>query len=252
MSTNFTLDEQLQQYLDGTMPSTEIADFEKEIQDSKDLQNKLEFLKLAKYGVTHTAIRADVKRIHEQFTATTKQELVATKKTNKKWYAYIAAAAAVAILVFFVWNKMPAHKAETADTLYASSYKHYELGTTRGTTTAIATLYTDKKYAAVIAQYTVTSNATIEERFLAAMSYYELEQIDNCNQLLQGITDYNQKNNTILYKEDIEYYQGMGYLKQGKINEAVAVLNPIAANKKHAYSDRITETFIESLQKLKP
>jgi hypothetical protein len=252
MYTNFTLDEKLQEYIDGGLDTATRTDLEAELQQSKELQARVENLRLAKYAIQHTALHAHVKRIQEQYNMTNTAKVITINKTksSKKWMAYVAAAA-VAILLFFVVHNTLTKSAPTADSLYAATFKQYTISTTRATTTPLHSLFVAKKYKALVTQIATNTSPTVEEQFLAAMSYYELGETEKINTLFQSIAAYNAKNNTILYKDDMEYYTGMSYLKQHKITEALAILTPIANNKKHSYSDVVTPAIIASLQKIK-
>jgi tetratricopeptide (TPR) repeat protein len=248
MLNNSTKD-RLLSYLDGELTPDEAQLFEAEIAQSQELKEALQQLKITQYGVKYLGIQNQVKTLHHEYLATTTQQTSTIGKKKPNWLIYVASAAAAAVLVFFILTTKST--TVSADDLYASNYRKYDISNTRGTTSSnLKQQFTKQQYQDIITQFINTTAPSIEDQFFAALSYKELKQFNNSISLLQSIIETNKKQNSILYKDDAEYYLGMIYLQQKDIVKAMQIFEPIAQNKQHLYSDVIDTRFINSLKKL--
>jgi tetratricopeptide (TPR) repeat protein len=128
------------------------------------------------------------------------------------------------------------------ETIFASYYRGYELGVTRGAdaSTALERAYRDKDWAAVLSTFRATRTRTQKDYFLAAMAYMEHKDYYEAISLLKALMLQNATGEP-WFQDEAEYYLAMNYLATGQSASALSLINKIKADPRHVFHHRIMQ-----------
>lgn len=250
-STN-DMSEKLVRYLDGELQGSEKAELEKQLVNDKTLGEQLEELRLAKEAIRQYGLKQDVAGIHrgmmQEFQSPTRE--IGAARRIIRYTMSVAAGLLIIFLGFMTYN----YFSLSPGRLFRENYRSYELTTVRGGSgeeiSPVEKAYREKKYTDVVA-VTVDRPFTIKEDFLRAMSYAEIpdnaKAIDSYKQVIVK----NDAAGTNSFRDEVEYYLALAYIRDKNYNEALVLLEKIQDNPAHLYHDKITGKLIRKVKRLR-
>lgn len=256
MSDNFTINERLHRYFDGELEPAQAAVMERELAASATLQEELQNLRIARYGLLQLGMKNRIAGIHremmDEMAQQRGQEETPVRTVKKsKWWMIAAAAAAVTLLLLLTVFQQKAGGSLTAGDMFAANYRAYETTHVRGNAGAIENAYIQKQYGLVIELYNGMPQPGVKDKFFTACAYLETGDAAKASTLYGQVISANKSGLDTGYLEDAEYYQAMAYLKLGNIAAARFIFQTINNNKQHLYSDKVNDAWMLQLEKLK-
>jgi hypothetical protein len=245
METKFTT-AQLTDYIDGILSQAETLKIEAALQNNEILQIELLQLTKAQQIIKDYGIANKVKTIHQQMMLDiSKKEIQKPAKVFNitKILLRIAAILLVAFSVFAIYQ----YSTINHNNVFANANDLYTVNNTRAENVldSSTSLYATKNYSAVIANFVKKQNASITETFLTGQSYLATNDYKNAISCFEKINTQN------LFKDDVDYYKALAYLKNNDADKAYTLFEAIKNNKNHLYNDKVTTSFMLKLQLLK-
>jgi hypothetical protein len=244
MNNKFTT-EILIDYLDGTLLPSERVLIEDAIKNDVTIQQELDKLSLAQNAIQEYGLQRKVRDIHTQMMLNA--NIVETEKHRKvkiisliKPLFRIAAIFLLTACIFLLYQ----YKKLTSENVLTNMEQGYYLNKSRAekNVDSIINYYGEKKYQMAIDFFSKKPQTNVTDSFFAAQSYLAL---GNSN---MASTIFNTLNVEQLFKDDVDYYKGIAYLKSNNIKKAYEIFKSIKENKNHLYNDKITKFFMWKLK----
>lgn len=251
MNNNNDNTEKLVRYLDGELNEIEIQALQTELDNDKALQQEMDNLLFTRSVIKNYGLTQKVNNIHQQMM----QEMSSTKTPAKpfikrlpKMTMRIAAAIIILVGLFGLYQYINV----SPGNLYKDQYIPYQQATMRGTanTGLIEQGYNQKKYDAVVMLYNQKTSASLNEEFLTAQAYLNLNNYSNAIRLFNNIIQKNKVSGTKVLNDDAEYYLALTYLKNKQTAEALPLFKKIRSNKDHVYHSKISCWYLTRLKLL--
>jgi hypothetical protein len=127
-------------------------------------------------------------------------------------------------------------------TIFATYYKGYELGVTRGVdaSTVEDRAYRSKDWAAVLSAFHTMRAKTQKDYFLAATAYMEQKDYYESISLLKALMLQNATGKP-WFQDEAEYYLAMDYLATGQSAAALNLIDKIKADPRHVFHRRVMQ-----------
>lgn len=226
-------------YFDGLMSEEERLAFEKELAASPDLQQELDHFKLAKRGLEHYGLRADVKAIHEEMmrSLSTENTLMKVRKNHFVSPLFKLAASIFVVFLLAIFYKFIS---VSPDKLYREQFVAYSVDTERGSADASAMEldYRAGAYEKVIKQFLQEKNPGTKEKFLTGQAYLALKQAPQAAALFGALRE--QSDGGDPFGDDAEYYLALSYLAMRQVSKALPLFEKIYRDEQHVYHDQVS------------
>ena len=249
---NFTKQhELLMRYLDGEMSQTEKEEFEKELTTEESLREQLQDLQTAREAVKMYGLKQQVALVHREMMEEIKPEAVIKMSRTRRFarYSLRVAASIVFIAICFLGYRF---FSLSSDKLYREKYNSFELSTPRGENenqaTEVERAYRQKNYKDVLVLSAKYPEKNIRDEFLAGISCLELYKPSEPIDLFNKVIIRNQNSDHPVYKDDVEYYLALSYLRTKNYEKALELMNAIHENPSHLYHEKFTKGFIRKVK----
>lgn len=245
--------ERMDQYLDGVLSGSELAQFEQSLQQDAALASELETLKMTRSLVKNYGLREELKSLHSQ--AMTERQAKKGPRIIRliNYSRQIAAGIAILLLCSFAYR----FALLSNDNLYAQQAEVYQTSTVRGedASSGIATqlndTYAKGEYRTYVDLYENNQIASIKETFLAGNAYLALEKPAQAVNAFRKVLTLNQAAAKKQFYEDAEYYLALSLLKNGEVESADQLFTKIKDDAAHPYNNRVKGLFYWQLRLLR-
>lgn len=260
--------ERIDQYLNNQLPAEGVAELERDLQQNFELQKLLDSVKMTRRTIRTQAIRAEVRRVHQNFIPDYRQQTRNDQEDDEQgaqviplhghpvsagrpfgWIVRIAATVLLAVVGY------SGYQFATVDrqAVYDANFVGYQLPTTRGvdaSRSVLDSLYRMGDYAAVVQKLTAIPAQQRQPRqhFLTAMSHLQLRQYEAALSQFQALKAANRQRITPYFEQEAGYYEAMAYLGAGKYDLAHTKLERIHNDPWHMFHANVSRV---SLWKIK-
>jgi len=237
--SNPEMSNKILKYFDGLMSGEERLAFEKQLAENPDMQQELDHFKLARMGLQHYGLRADISAIHEEMMRSLKVEN-AVLQPRKNRFVHPLFKIAAAISVVFLAAVLFKFITVTPDKLYSRQFVAYTVDTERGNNseTEMEINYQAGAYAKVIERFMQFKNPGAKAKFLAGQAYLALKKAPEAAVLFNELL--RQPDNGNPFHDDAEYYLGLSYLAAQKFPEALPLFEKIYRDEAHVYHGQVS------------
>jgi tetratricopeptide (TPR) repeat protein len=252
MNNNFTNSDLLVQYLDNELFGEAKLQLEKELQQSKLLQQELENLALTKKAVYAYGLQQKVNTLHNKMMAEINIEQTKPKNALvKNIRQNILRIAAILVLVLAAAGVYE-YVSITPEKLFNKQYEVYTLPVSRGneSTSLLEKKYNQQNYTGVITQFETLTGSDEKQNFLAGQAYMVTATYPKAIACFNKILLLNKKNNTTVFEDDATYYLALSYLKNNQVKLAIPIFKNINNTPTHLYNDKVTTRFMQQLKLL--
>jgi len=245
--------ELLMRYLDGEMRGMEKDEFEERLASDEGLQQELAGLQMAKDAVKLFGLKQHIASVRSEMKEAGTGVVVRKMSTIRSIVRYGLAVAAgilviaISVLAYSFFSLSPGK-------LFSEKYNAFELSTLRGgaeTSTAIDDAYREKKYSDVVNLSAKKTGLTVEDKFLAGVSYLELDSMSKSITILKEVINEDQHADRPVYKDEAEYYLALSYLKNRDYDKAIDLMTAIHNDPNNLYHQTFTAGFIRKVKMLK-
>lgn len=250
---NSTQQNDLMKYLDNEMSDPEKKDFEKELLANSALKQEMENLQMARDAVKWYGLRQQVNSVRQEMIKESNVPGgVRTIGQRRRIIRYTIAIAASTILLVagimgYNFYRLSPEK------LYGQQYQAYELSSFRGgesSSTDLEKAYLQKNYKEVIADIQKLQSPTIEDLFLAGISYLEISNVPAAIKSFQSVIEKNKTEGTAVLKDQAEYYLALSYLRNKNYRQALDLMRSINSNPDHLYYNQFKRGFMRKVKML--
>ncbi len=230
----------ISKYLSRELDSVQSAGFEEALRTSPALRQEINLYKEVDRALADTEVldlRSQLNAMHEPML---QEILVNTRRSDRQYARYVAAAAAIAVIIGigvlgFLRNQ---------DSIVGRFYHPYAMTmVTRSSNMDIDLIlrealirYDNHKYreAVILFEKVLDSDPEmIPANLYAGISYFEIKEYSNAEKSLDRVI----KHNDNLYIEQAEWYMGFCYLMTGRKEKAIHQFRKIADGKGY-YNDK--------------
>ncbi|MEM7086649.1 MAG: hypothetical protein AAF489_10735 [Bacteroidota bacterium] len=220
--------EQIERYLQDTMPDEQRRQFEHQLQSDKDFRLLVEDVKVMLLGVESASLKSNLEQFHDEMVpvrtlneSESSKTDIPTKKTPPKILKYLTAAA----IVIFIGAFWLESRSSTTDRLYAKHFKPDPgLPTTMGATQNFKFYdamvnYKQGEYEIAISKWeTLLSSEQKNDTLHYFMGVAHLADGNEKKAIdyLQKLTE----NGSNSFKKETAYYLGLAYLKADNVEDA--------------------------------
>jgi tetratricopeptide (TPR) repeat protein len=246
MSNNITPD-MLIQYLDNELSQEERLQVESQLASDAELQQQLERLKLAKQAFNMYARQQQVSSIHAEMM----KELPRKPATKAPVRALrMAMRVAALVLVLLMIAGLVQYSLLDANRLYRSQYEFYTLGAIRGadSMSIMERAYREHKMPQVITLYLSDYPSQPGDHFLAGQAYLSLNDPQKAITAFEWQLKANDTAAFKPYQDDTEYYLALAWLKAGRTDKALPLLEKIHNQPAHAYHGQVSGWYLTKLR----
>jgi tetratricopeptide (TPR) repeat protein len=243
--------ENLVRYLDGELTNEEKAIVENQLRDDAVLQTEYNSLLATRASIRYYGLQQKVGGIHQTMMKEFQAPVRSINNRRKNIRTIIAVAASVLLLItgYVAYNFINL----SAEKVYSSNYKPYELSTVRSGGSIEKSLleesYAAKEYDKVVS--TQFDRAfTIPELFLRAMSYLALDKNDKAIAEYKKVIGENETAKTSIFKQEAEYYLALTYIRNKEYSAALLLLHKIQDDPSHLYHEKVTNQLIRQVKML--
>ena len=253
---NFTQqDELLVRYLDGDMNQEERAEFESKLLTDEGARRRLEDLQTARAAVKLYGLRDRVASVHKEMMVEMRPEAALRKmgrvRAIARYGLRIAASVAFIAICFFAYNFFSVSPGK----LYNEKYSSFELSSLRGDNgteaSGVEEAYRQRNYQQVVALSEKSTEISIKDEFLEAVSYLELDKHTSAIDHFSRVIARDRVSDHPVYNDEAEYYLALCYLKTRNYEKALELMNTIHNNPSHLYHEKFTKGFILKVKMLK-
>ena len=243
-------DELLVRYLDNELTEEEKLDMEARLTSEASLRQQLEDLRIAREAVRLYGIRNQVSVIHREMVKKGQAPVrkITSSRRVLKYSMSVAAGIVLLIGAFMAYNFFSL----SADKVYSSNYRQYELSTVRGNTeeSGAVKAYREKKFREVIS-INEAGDSSITAGFLAAMSRLELNNPAEAIPGLEKLVELNSQLSQPLFRDEAEYYLALAYIKNRDHDLAIPLLEKIKDDPRHLYHEKVDRKLLRKVKLLK-
>ncbi len=257
--------EQIDLYLDRTLPSEQAVGLEQNLRQDADIQHLFDRVVVARSVVRSAALRSQVKNLHVQLLdEMNRPDEVATEKqltpVRPLWYRYgqsvrWGARVAASGLLLLAGYASYQYANTSIDTFYSAKFINYQLPATRGgNSSALSTLddlYRTGAYTAITQRYGTLATKTSHDLFLTGMAYLHQHQYKQAITQFTRLQRVNAKQSARLFEQETEYYLALAYLGDGRIGDAYPLFEKIRTAPRHMYHQNVTESDLWELSLLR-
>ncbi len=164
----------------------------------------------------------------------------------KKWLS-VAASIVVLIGLYFTIDTALMSSGKLASSFYNEYYLVNERSETGSNAHTITGSFVRKDYRRVTEQFEAMTASGQREKFLAAFSWYKLENYDKASRLFENIITVNKTLTVPLYDDEATYFLALSYLQQKQYDKAYTLLKHISRNKNHTYYQTVAPSSLSRL-----
>lgn len=251
-NSTHNMSEKLVQYLDGDMTGSEQNAMTMQLQADGELKGQYESLLVTREAVKLYGLKEQVAAVHRQVMEELKAPVRKISQARRVIRYSIAVAASVILVAAGIWGYN--FYTLSSNKVFASNYSSYELGTIRGQqeqASAIEKAYRAKDYKQVTALYSSNAAAPVQDEFLAAMSFVEIQDNVKAIQAFKKVQMDNEAAKTELFKDETDYYLALTYIRNGDYDFALDLLRKIRDDQQHTYHEKISAKLIRQVKLLK-
>lgn len=245
MEENYTLQEQIEKYLDGLMSDDERMQFEAQLESDQAFAAEVASYALARKALAQEArsrMRQQAEQAYQNYDGSEKQQ---STKSNTLLRIAAAVALLVALGAGYFWMS---GSADSPQELYAAYYAPVEASASRAASTdeeaalqAAVTTYKNKDFDAALGQFqklTESANATVatEATLFLGACFLEKNQPEKTIETLAGIDS-----QSVAYFSKAQWYTALAHLLAGHSDKAAETLKTISTTNKHYKQSEATE-----------
>ncbi|MEW4924313.1 tetratricopeptide repeat protein [Algibacter sp. 2305UL17-15] len=219
--------ETIERYLNDSLSSIELKDFERLLDIDEDFKAQVDDVKTMLFGIETQSLKEQLDDFHKEMPQTDVQKKIVSQKVRFLNYSKIAAAAAIIIAVGSIWffSGSPNEK------LYTKHFKPDPgLPTTMSSTDNFdfydaMVNYKHADYDLAIEKWRVLSESQPENdtlNYFIGAAYLANKDADKAIPFLERATA---SEDDFAFLNDAYYYLGLAYLKEGNIELAKEQLN---------------------------
>lgn len=246
--------EQIDRYLDRTLPLDEAFRLEEDLQTDADLQNLFDRVTVVRDVVRSSALRSRVRNLHMQLIDEIKQqEEIATPTPDftkvrplryaqsLRWGARVAASGLLLLAGYGSYK----YGSTNIDSFYSDKFVAYQLPTSRGgaddVITSLESLYRAGNFAAVVQRFSGLAEASPHDQFLTGMAHLQQQQYGQAIERLSALQQTNELRRKPLFEQETDYYLALAYLGGGRIGDAYPLFEKINKTPRHMYHQNVTD-----------
>jgi hypothetical protein len=248
MTTTETID----RYLNGELSAAEQAKFEKELGNNEALRKQLEVTRMIKDAIHTSALRAQVRDVHQAFMKDYQREQVADSQVQEAkvvplhrpknifWWGSRVAAAVVLLVVSVVGFQYGTVEGEG---LYEEKFIPYKLPTVRSSNTPeqqLDVLYAQGNFGEIIKQTAKNTKKQPHDLFLLAMSQLHQKQFADASQTFQQLRQANAQRGVKYFEAETDYYEALALLGNKQYSQARQQLERIQQDPKHLFHANVS------------
>ncbi|MFT3703456.1 MAG: hypothetical protein QM802_13860 [Agriterribacter sp.] len=242
--------ERLVRYLDNEMSEEERIHLENEMAEDNKLKAELDAVRTSQKAVRHYGITTDVSRLHKEMMKELKEPMAdkpAKSRLVNMFSSPLKIAAAIVIVLFAAG--LIEYFSLSSQSIFSSQYITYELPNLRGdsVTHTTTSYYQEKKYDLYINAFEKLATPSTEEKFMAGISYIELNQPQKAIDQLGSIQT---ASVAALQQQELDYYLALAYLRNNEPSQAYSIFEKIYNDTSHAYHDRVSKWLLIKLKML--
>jgi hypothetical protein len=241
MNNDLPNDELLMRYLDGELSEEEHGQFELEMQNNTELNDRVRNLRIAIEAVRQAGTDEKIRGLHGKMMRTALNDEKADRPVRKIIRITMGIAASIVLLVAALGIYTYQLSSEKT---FDDHFLNYSSFTSRGSEASIIPeLFRKGNYQQVINE---ARSATVSssDKIMLAISYLNLNQASSALPLLTELKKDER------FQQDAEYYLGMAYLKNNEPGLALDELKKIHNNPKHSYHLQVSDGLIRELRLL--
>lgn len=241
-------EETINRYIDNELSAEELKDFGIALNNDPSLNEEIASLMRARTAIRLHGINNDVTAIRNE-RKNSNEAPVIKMSPNKKIIRFTMAAAAALLVLFFGVRLFNASETNAAK-MFDEKYLAYEDVSVRSGTdpekTDITIAYAAKDHRKVLDLFQTEKNIDRHDSLLAGVSALQLGNAIKSISILLPMSQVTKPN----FKDDIQYYLSLAYLKQHNYANAVALMKSIHADKENTYHDRFDDDYISRVKRL--
>jgi hypothetical protein len=247
--------EVLMKFLDGEMDPEEKNEFERKLESDTTLRNELENLQAATDAIRLFGLKQQVSSVHKEMIGELQPKTVVRKISSARTITRYTLSIAAGILLIFIGVQAYRFINLSSEKLYSQKFNEYELPVMRDTKnpagSPIEQSFREKKYSIVVSLFASTPQPVIQEKFLAGISFLELNKPSEAIKLFHDVLEHDQARSTPLYKDETEFYLALALLKNKNYKSASELMTAIHNDPKHLYHNQFTSRYIRDVHMLK-
>lgn len=249
----------LEQYLSGELGEAEAKEVEKSIREDAGLQQDIEIIRLAQDAVRSSSLRKKASEWHRKYRPTilapdnteAKPDATDTDTTSSipLWVSVSRVAAVLFIGVFGYFFIQFATL--SPNDLYEENFVEYKLPVTRSTDADISnidSLYSVKDYQQLIQRFEQLAEPTLQDRFLAALSYMHQSDFAPALAQFEAIEQENSRRSSPIFEQETDYYQALALIEVGKFDQAERLLQNIKNDPDHIFRKNVSNADLRKLK----
>jgi hypothetical protein len=225
--------------MDGELPGSEFAAFEKLLSENSELRQELENLELAKMAIRSYGLKGQVAAVRREMMQEPKEQ---EKPADNKIYPFMRSTLKYAASLFLILSAIGIYMYTTTSSskLYKENYEPYKLSISRGenTNTALEKAFNTGSYNDVISTFKTLANPGGKENFLVAQAYLATHQPGKAIQSFNQVVNAAGPGNT--FKDDASYYLALAYIEANQPAKALPVFEKIHADPDNLYHDKVS------------
>lgn len=227
-------DHLIDDFILGHLSDSERQSFAQKLELNPELAQQIKIRRKAISGLEaygRKALKEELKIIQLEFD----NESLEPIAKKRRLFPYVIAAASILLLIFAASWFFTKNSAKTADQLYASYFKAYDITTEQRSNnindlSKIYQLYQDKKYKELIPlldiQLKQMNPQPSDLLLMAGIAHLESNQAQKAITNLKKITS----NGDFNYEDEVSWYSALAYLQMGNIPACKKQLQSLKAN----------------------
>jgi hypothetical protein len=250
--------ERIENYLNNTLNESERMEYENELESNDSLRDtQLRYI-LAKDAIAGVGVRNVVAEEHRKFMSKRTDNQTFTEKERKPMgkqiYLFTPMRIAASILLILSVYTGFQYATLSNESVLDGMSSDYNPSVLRGANDNLQNIRNDYKYGKfenVISAIANQENLSSEMIFLRAMSNYNLKNYQASLQDFETLRKQNAGNSKPSYVYEIEYYEALALVGNGKYDLAISQLEKIKNNESNPYRSLISEWDILKIKALK-
>ncbi|WKN30244.1 hypothetical protein PZB74_14860 [Porifericola rhodea] len=251
--------ELIDRFLHGEMDETEQKAFEYQLSQDAELREELESTDIARQGIRHLGLRAEVKQIREQIlkdaSVPSLEDHLQSEVKTLPLYAY-AYRVAAGLLILLLAGLVLQTAVVSPEGLYNSKMELSSVNdVTRGrgetpSQTAMLDAYQQNRFEDALQIYAGIAEPSVVEHFFAAAAHLQLEQFEEAIGQYQQILEMEGKTDNQFLLQEASYKLALTQLRVEAYDQAIVILEDLDNN--HPYYDKlISNSFMWKLKLLR-
>lgn len=247
------MSELLVRYLDGELTGTEKQSVETALAEDPAVQSVWENLKQTRSTIRYYGLRQQVQKVHAGMMEELAPPVVSINRGRRLFRNALAVAASIVLLAgaFLVYSFFTL----SAQKVFSSNYKTYELGTLRDARdiqfSATETAFREKKYNEVIRIHDSDADHSPQGEFLCGIAAMELKDDPKAIKCFREVLEAASKSKQPLLKDESEYYLSLSYIRNGDYDLALPLLDQIRTDPAHKFHQAVGNRMIWKVKMLK-